>query len=395
MVLPATYNIVFEAQELPQKLSKACKEMLTGYWRCEFPVAYQMNCAEPLYIALADGRIIFSGSQQISWNGLLEALQRYVPSLRGNQAKHSISVLEKTLVADQNLHEVMLPKLLVALCKLELVTPQELEQALRLKILSDFDTYLFDYSGQASFLPFPQLSIQFPTLGFELESLISEAQKRQTLWRKLRSQIPSMEGVPVLKSDAISHSNLSVAQKQRLGKLVLGNKTLHDIATTLAQDPLDIAKGFAKLIGEGLVTLKLPTSTAAPEIVIVDDSPIILKQFERLATNWGYQVKLSQNPKTAVKTMLGSNPAIIFLDINMPDITGFDLVKQIRRQPQLASIPLVILTAEKTFTNSWRAQWGGCRFLTKPLVPKDVPQFQVELRKLLEDLAPLHAPELI
>ncbi|NJO39167.1 MAG: response regulator [Cyanobacteria bacterium CRU_2_1] len=210
------------------------------------------------------------------------------------------------------------------------------------------------------------------------------------LWRKLKVQIPSLNSIPVLNEDTAMRSNLSIEQKQRLEKLASGDRTLNDIASALAQDPLEIAKGFAQLINNGLVTLKSPMKPSMAQIVIVDDSPLILKQFRSLVTSWGYQVKLSQDPVTALQTILQSNPVIIFLDINMPEITGFELVKQIRRQPELASIPLVMLTAEKTLSNNWRAQWSGCRFLTKPLTPKEVPDFQMELRLLLEELAPLH-----
>lgn len=239
-------------------------------------------------------------------------------------------------------------------------------------------------------MPSPQLRLQSPISGFELNELFAEAQRRRMLWRKLKVQIPSLNSIPVLNEDTAMRSNLSIEQKQRLEKLASGDRTLNDIASALAQDPLEIAKGFAQLINNGLVTLKSPMKPSMAQIVIVDDSPLILKQFRSLVTSWGYQVKLSQDPVTALQTILQSNPVIIFLDINMPEITGFELVKQIRRQPELASIPLVMLTAEKTLSNNWRAQWSGCRFLTKPLTPKEVPDFQMELRLLLEELAPLH-----
>jgi CheY-like chemotaxis protein len=394
MVTPATYGFAFQAQELPQKLIQTSKDMLkgmlTGYWLCEFPVAYQTSQVHPLYIALLRGRIVFSSDQPISWNDLIKILQRYVPRLRSSSARQAILTLEQRLLAEQhNSRPVSLLKLLGELNKLDLVNTEEVSQALRLKMLSDFDEYLFNYSGQAQFIPSPQIYTQSPILGFELEALIAEAQRRQSLWRKLRIQIPSMESIPVLNYKAVMRSNLSIEQKHRLESLLLHRKTLAEIATMLAQDPLEIAKGFIKLLGEGLVTLELPEHAVAPEIIIVDDSPLILKQFKNLVTKWGYQVKVSQTPITALKTMLTSNPALIFLDINMPEISGFDLVKQIRRQPELASVPLVMLTAEKTLSNNWRAQWSGCRFLSKPLSSQDVPQFQIELQILLKELAPL------
>jgi CheY-like chemotaxis protein len=125
-----------------------------------------------------------------------------------------------------------------------------------------------------------------------------------------------------------------------------------------------------------------------PEIFIVDDSPLLVQQFRQLVEGWGYQVKYSNNALTAVQTMMESQPVAIFLDINMPGASGFDLIKQIRRQPQLASLPLVLLTAEKSVSNQWRAQWASCKFLAKPRTPAEVPTFRSDLRQMLFEIAP-------
>ena len=380
-------GFTFQGQELPQKLSLASHGIGPGYWRCQLVASAGVKRMTSWYLALSRGRVIFSGTQQLSWPALKQTLQRYVPRLRSDGAKQDILALEKKFPTARPEFWVVL---LAEMHQQGLVSREEVAGALRLKILSDFDQHLFNSSGQAEFLPTPELSIHAPTLGFAVETLIAEAQKRQVLWRKLQTQIPSMEAIPILNTQAAEHSNFTVEQKRRLEGLVRSGKTLSSTASILAQDPLEVAKVFSKLISNGLVTLDLPVDRAVPEILIVDDSPLVLKQFERLVTSWGYRVKVSQTSVSAIPTMLLSNPAIVFLDINMPGVTGFDLVKKIRRHPKLAPIPLVMLTAEKTLSNNWRAQWSGCRFLTKPLAPNEVPDFQVELRMLLEELAPLN-----
>ncbi|MCY7337001.1 MAG: response regulator, partial [Chamaesiphon sp.] len=93
-----------------------------------------------------------------------------------------------------------------------------------------------------------------------------------------------------------------------------------------------------------------------------------------------------QQSQAALASIVELEPAAIFIDINMPGISGFELVKQIRIQPQLATIPLVILTGEQKLSNRWRAQWSGCDFLTKPLASADVEGFQVRLEELLVKL---------
>ena len=182
-------------------------------------------------------------------------------------------------------------------------------------------------------------------------------------------------------------------QKQRIHKLTNQGKALDNIANDLAQDPLEIAKVFAKLVRSGFVTMKLPpdavSKTLRLEVFIVDDSPIFLGDFQKLVTKWGYRVNLHTNATTAVQKMLESKPAIIFLDINMPGASGFDLIKEIRRQPKLASLPVVLLTAENSLSNQWRAKWGSCQFLAKARTPTEIQTFHTELRSLLQATAPL------
>ena len=106
-------------------------------------------------------------------------------------------------------------------------------------------------------------------------------------------------------------------------------------------------------------------------------------------------VHSSEDSVSATEQILEIKPALIFLDINMPVVSGFDLIKQIRRQPDLNDVPLVMLTAEKSVSNQWRAQWASCKFLAKPRSPDDVSEFRTELKDLLRALAPLASDVLV
>ncbi|MBF2000328.1 MAG: response regulator [Synechococcales cyanobacterium M58_A2018_015] len=387
MSIPVSYQFSFAAQELPQKLTQISQAALTGYWHCEFllsPLGKQS-----WYLTLSQGRVLFSGNQPLSWSTLLTILQRYVPGLRHEPAVHILRSWEQRfLIASQEEQLALLADLVNELQESEFMTADDLVRSLRLHILTEFDTYLFSSSGEAQFLPSPQLASHAFIVGFAVDDLIREAAQRQIWWQRLNAQIPSMNCVPVLNPAAVQGS-LTVHQQQRLEALVASGRTLNDIAVAVAQDPLDIAKVFAKLVSEALVSLQDPRSTTAPEILFIDDSPLLLRQFKSLVSSWGYLVHAFQNPVLAMKALMDLHPAVIFLDINMPGMTGFDLVKQIRRRPELEAIPLIMLTAEKSLSNNWRARWSGCRFLTKPLTPDEVPQFQIELRMLLMELAPL------
>ena len=115
---------------------------------------------------------------------------------------------------------------------------------------------------------------------------------------------------------------------------------------------------------------------------------ILLKQFQKLVADWGYEVRCCSNASDAAEFLLQSIPELIFLDINMPDISGFQLIKIIRMQPELSSIPLVILTAEKTMMNRQRAKWSKSIFLNKPLNIEEIGTFKSDLKTLLTKLLP-------
>ena len=89
--------------------------------------------------------------------------------------------------------------------------------------------------------------------------------------------------------------------------------------------------------------------------------------------------------KNKSSTLNDTAVILFFIDVNMPGLSGFDLLKQIRRQPKLVNIPLIILTSERTLSNNWRAQQSGCQFLSKPLSPEDIPQFKRKLRLLIDN----------
>jgi CheY-like chemotaxis protein len=132
-----------------------------------------------------------------------------------------------------------------------------------------------------------------------------------------------------------------------------------------------------------------------PRVFIVDDSPVLLQQMQRLLISWGYQVAFTDDAEVATDKILEYKPTIVFIDINMPSLNGFDLIKQIRRQRDLAALSLVLVTAENSMTNNFRARWANCRFLAKPRSSSDTPKFRDELRNLLRELAPLSTDTLV
>jgi CheY-like chemotaxis protein len=371
-----------------QKLQAAEKASETGYWTLALA-----SGDSTIHLAIALDKVVFAGGQQLSGSVLLQTLQRYIPQLRTLKAREATASLKKSHSVDCDIssHSAdceILGRLVGKLEKLTGISHQMVTDALMTQILVTCDQ-LWEGVQDARFTPDPQLFLQAPIDGITLEDLIAKMQVRHQEWQPLKSVIPTMEAIPILNSAALEKASLSAAQKQQVEKLASLGRPLSVITKMTAQDPLTTTKTFANLIRGGLVSLQIPADLlkAIPsksEIFIVDDSTLFLQKFQSLVSGWGYQVTVCSNTEAAIETMIAVQPDLIFLDINMPGMSGFDLIKAVRREAQLTEKNLVLLTAENSLSNQWRAKWGNCNFLAKPRTPEEIETFQSELKQLIQ-----------
>jgi CheY-like chemotaxis protein len=397
----------FRSRELEAILNLISRKQLTGYWKIQFDDNQDIDATSLWYLYLSRGRVVFSDFQPLSWSSVLETLKRYIPRLRSRKAQEEIEAIEQQVNLKTDAFMLLLLSKLTWHKKL--TDYKEIAKAIQGKILSDFEEYLFNYAGKAEFIIDEKLNDHRPVVGFELNELITAAKQRQAQWKELRTFVPSLDYIAKIDTENNEWQNLTAQEKQQLQQFIGSGRSLQQISYDLGEDPLKVTKTFARLVQRQLIILssdsllsvavaqpqssqEVPDSSAsAPEIFIVDDSPVLLKKFQAFATALGYRVRCCDNASNVVEAMLASNPVAIFLDVNMPEISGFQLVKLIRLQPKLASIPLIILTAEKTLLNQQRARWSKSKFLSKPLNPDEITQFESELRTLLQEIAPLNS----
>jgi CheY-like chemotaxis protein len=377
----ATINqFSFPARELPAKLLEHIHSGETGYWQHEFD---RLADRQPKFywnLGIANGQILYSGNRVWSAQMLLRIAERYVPSIR-NAAKGQIETLRSKIQAEK----LSSAEVFTMMKQSNIITEQQLLEALRNKILNDLDIYLLMGGGSAKFVA-EDIQNQLPVNGFSPIDLLDEAEQRQLQWTQLREHLPSMKLCPVLDREAMTKANLPDSQRQRIEKMVQSDKSLNSIAERMAKDNLEVAQMFAKLGRIGLVKFQPHQKHTIATVMVIDDSPVLLSQFNHWVSALGYVVTTCQDAKNAIEAIKKAKPSVIFIDINMPEISGFELVKQIRQQPDLRAIPLTILTGEQKLSNKWRAQWSGCEFLTKPLTSTGVSDFQVQLEELIPRL---------
>ncbi|HIQ20594.1 MAG TPA: response regulator [Planctomycetes bacterium] len=89
----------------------------------------------------------------------------------------------------------------------------------------------------------------------------------------------------------------------------------------------------------------MSTSQQAKKILIVDDEPSVVSYLEMLFCDNGYQTISAADGKEALELMRREKPDLVTLDISMPEASGTRFYKEVKTDPQLASIPVVIITA--------------------------------------------------
>ena len=93
-------------------------------------------------------------------------------------------------------------------------------------------------------------------------------------------------------------------------------------------------------------------------ILVIDDDKTSLNLLSSILTPAGFTVLTAQGGKKGIKAAREKSPHLILLDLRMPEISGFDVVETLRKDPLTASIPILVLTA-KQLTESDRTRLQG------------------------------------
>jgi two-component system alkaline phosphatase synthesis response regulator PhoP/two-component system response regulator VicR len=113
-----------------------------------------------------------------------------------------------------------------------------------------------------------------------------------------------------------------------------------------------------------------------PRILAVDDEPNIVRLIQVNLERQGYQVETANNGAQALAKIRANRPDLLVSDVMMPEMDGLELVKNIRMDPALESLPIIMLTAKTQDADVMKGyQYGADMYLTKPFNPQELLQF--------------------
>lgn len=111
----------------------------------------------------------------------------------------------------------------------------------------------------------------------------------------------------------------------------------------------------------------------APLIACIDDSLQNCELLERVLQDGGYSSFFILDPLQAIPELIARKPALIFLDLIMPVVNGYEVCAQIHRVEQLKDTPVVFLTSQDGLIDRVRAKLvKASGFLSKPVDPDTV-----------------------
>lgn len=106
-------------------------------------------------------------------------------------------------------------------------------------------------------------------------------------------------------------------------------------------------------------------------ILIIDDEWMIARALSARLGAFGFEIKAAADGMTGLEAARTFVPDVILLDLRMPDIDGYEVLRRLRADSRLAEIPVLILTANVQDTVRQEAQvLGAAGFFCKPYDPK-------------------------
>ncbi|MEO1673713.1 MAG: response regulator, partial [Cyanobacteria bacterium J06631_2] len=276
----------------------------------------------------------------------------------------------------------------------------------------------------------PARRIKKAIISFSLEKLLAKLEEQVKINRRIRSYITSpfsrlyleqknaLKFYQIWKPKYATPELKAIAQSQKLSAFVslfVAKNSLYQIATKTNVDIIFLGKHLYQSVVEKLINL-FPFKELTPEevrlkqqlkednspplsqaakaptgrieqaisktlVVCIDDSKTVQKQVRMTLEAGGYRVLSILDPTLALKKLSQHQPAVIFMDINMPNLNGYDLCSLLRKSQRFKSIPIVMLTGRDGMIDRVRAKIvGATDYLTKPCDPNKL----ITLTKVLE-----------
>jgi DNA-binding NarL/FixJ family response regulator len=109
------------------------------------------------------------------------------------------------------------------------------------------------------------------------------------------------------------------------------------------------------------------------KLLLVDDEPGVRESVQAYLEDSGYQVQVASNAKDAWDWLQHNQPDLVISDLMMPQVDGYQFLKQLREDPKFVAMPVVFLTARGMKSDRITGYQAGCdAYISKPFDPEEL-----------------------
>jgi chemotaxis family two-component system response regulator PixG len=323
------------------------------------------------------GRIIYATGGKHSVRRYQRNLSVYLPSVKTEFLRLRQKPQLKTALKIEQYWEY---ELLEIWLKQKKIDAKQVNQFITAQVRE----ILFDIARtrQVSIEYKPDIIYSSPLTLISSEQIAIEVLELWENWREARLVNRCPDAAPLIVRLEELKQQVPLKTYQGMIKILNGTKTLRELSLELTkQNVIKLLDLINIYIDKGLIELvQIPDlsspvkepDTYIPLIACIDDSPVICQIMETIIKESGYRFLAITDELRAVNVLLKEKPDLVFLDYVMPKINGYELCGMLRKVPQFAELPIVILTAHHNLLEQFRGKISGCSNLLYKPVQADV-----------------------
>lgn len=228
------------------------------------------------------------------------------------------------------------------------------------------------------------LSPQLTSL--KIGSLVTKIMHQVQQWKQLHPHIQSPNQCLAIADYNRLSQVLPTPTFSHLECWIDGKTSVRQLARYLNRDILSVGRAMYPFVKQGWIQilnplintsvnsdLQLPSTTTRPRIVCIDDAIAICEAIESILNLQGYEVVSCSNPLQAFNLVFQFKPDLIFCDIAMPELDGYELCAMLRHSSKFRQTPIVMLTGKDQFIDRVKARMvGATDYLTKPFADTEL-----------------------
>jgi chemotaxis protein histidine kinase CheA/ActR/RegA family two-component response regulator len=191
---------------------------------------------------------------------------------------------------------------------------------------------------------------------------------------------PAEKRLALMVEDIIGREEIVV---KPLGEYLKGVKMFSG-ATISGEGNVRLILNISSLFGEEAVTIKASFLTATevvapeaarrkPKVLVIDDSISIRKYVQRFLDRAGYEVEVASDGMEALNILSKTKFDAVITDLEMPIMHGYDMISEMKRNPALMNIPIIVLTSRAGEKHQQKAiDMGAQDYLVKPFEEEEM-----------------------